>query len=239
MIVSDLILGAMLDLGILQEGEVPTPNQAASVFLRLDDWIDGIATLPLTKFAIARTTWTITSAMSYTVGVGGDINVARPVNPQDILDVGYINNNFPTPVEIIGLPLTDDVYDAIPIKTYSSPYPTDFYYKATFPLGTLIPYPIPSASLLLGVIYTRMSIPEFTAQSNTVSVPPGYRRYLRASLAAEIAPMFTADIPPELQRIIIEAEANIKRANIRLRDMPSDAVPMFHGGANSNIYTGP
>lgn len=238
---ADMITGAMFDLGLLQEGEVPTPNQQLSVMNRANDWLDGLATQSLTIYAISRNLWTITSAASYTVGTGGDINIMRPVNPAAITNIGYINNNFPNPVEIpFGTTMSDDDYAAIPIKAFSSLYPTAFYYRPTFPLGALIPYPVPSSSLLQGVIYTQSVVPEFTATSNTVSVAPGYRRYLRTSFALEVAPLFNADPSPALLKSFTDAEANVKRANERLSDMGSDAADLFSGStARSNIYTGP
>lgn len=240
MTVQDLIAGAMQDLQLIQEGEVPTASQSAAVFSKGNDWLDMLATQSLTPYAIARTTWTITSATSYTVGTGGDISVARPVNPQAITNIGYSNANFSPAIELqVGPPITDDIYASLAIKSYSSPYPVCFYYRPTFPLGTLIPWPIPSASLLTGVMYTQSALAEFTSPSQTISLPPGYRRYCRGSFAREIAPLFGATLSEELKEIIRDGEASVKRANIRLRDMTSAAAELFHGDGSSNIYLGP
>lgn len=239
---ADVITGAMFDLGILQEGEVPTQNQQEMVKSRANDWIDGLATLSLTVYEIERTVWTLTNQAIYGVGFGGDIDIARPVNPAAVANIGYINNNFPIAVEtLFDTLLTDDEYAAIPIKSFSSLYPTAFYYRPTFPLGGLIPYPIPSSAGLQGVIYTSTAVPEFTDTSNVIALPPGYRRWFRTAFAMEIAPLFNADPSPALIKAFTEAEANVKRANERLSDMGSDALGLFSGNCwpKSNIYTGP
>lgn len=238
---ADLLTAAMFDLGLLQEGEVPTANQQEMMKVRANDWLDSLPNQSLTVFSIARNVWTMTSAASYTVGTGGAINITRPVGPQAITNIGYINNNFPNPVEIpFGTTMSDDAYAAIPIKAFSSLYPTAFYYRPTYPLGTLIPYPIPSSSLLRGVIYTQQVIPEFAATSDTVSMAPGYRRYLRTSFALEVAAAFNAEPSAGLLRAFTDAESGIKRTNERLTDMGSDAADLFSGStARSNIYTGP
>lgn len=240
MTVQDLITGAMFDLGLIQAGEVPTPDQSASTFTKGNDWLDGLATQGLTPYAIGKTTWTITSATSYTVGTGGTINIVRPVNPQAIQNIGYYDGNFSPAVKVLlGQTITNDVYESLTIESFSSQYPVAFYYSPTFPLGTLIPWPIPSASLLTGVMYTQSALAEFTSLSQTISLPPGYRRYCRGSFAREIAPLFNATLSEELKEIVRDGEASVKRANIRLRDMTSDAACLFHGDGSSNIYLGP
>jgi len=238
--VLDLVTRAMFDLGILQEGEVPTPQQASDGLSALNDWIDGLAPQFLTVYAVTRTTWTLDSSTSYTVGTGGDVNIARPTSPQAIENIGYINNNFDPAVEVqLGPCLTEDAYAAIPIKDYENPYPTNFYYSATWPLGTLIPFPIPTASLLEGVIYTKTAVTEFTSLTQSVSVPPGYRRYFRTNLALEVAPVFSVQPSPVLVRMAQQSEETIKTANVRAMDMTADAVGLFPCGVKSNIYTGP
>jgi len=239
MTVTDLITRGMGDLGLLQEGEVPTPDQLTAGINAINDWIDGLAPDTLTIYAITRTLWTLTAATSYTVGTGGDVNIARPASPQAITNIGYVNNNFSPAVEVqLGPCLTDDAYAAIPIKTYTNPLPTAFYYSATNPLGTLRPWPVPSASLLQGVIYTRTAVTEFTSVTQTVSVPPGYRRYFRTNLALEIAPVFAAQPSPVLIKNAMDSAQAIKTANVRPMDMTSDAARLFHGGAKPNLYTG-
>lgn len=239
MIVNDLITRGMFDLGLLQEGEVPTAQQALDGFNALNDWIDSLGPDTLTIYTVTRTTWTITTAASYSVGTGGDINIARPISPDRIENIGYVNNNFPTPVEIqLGPCLTEDAYALIPIKTYSVPYPTNFYYSPTFPYGTLIPFPIPSSAGLLGVIYTKTAISEFTALTQTVSVPPGYRRFFRSQLAMELAPVFDVQPSAALVRIASLSEQAVKTGNVRPMDMTSDAANLFRGGPKPNIYTG-
>lgn len=238
MTVTDLVNRAMQDLGLLQEGEVPTADQAQLGMDAGNDWIDSLAPDFLTIYAITRTLWTITSATSYTVGTGATISVARPVNADAIDNIAYLNNNFTTPQETnLGPCLTEDAYAAIPNKSLSSPLPTYFYYSPTWPTGTLIPWPIPSSSLLQGVMYTRTAITEFTSLTQTVSVPPGYRRYFRTRFALELAPAYAAEPSPVLVKNAREAEMAIKTANVRPSDLSSDAAYLFPGGSRYNIFT--
>lgn len=239
MTVLDIITQSMFDLGLLQEGEVPTADQAQIGLDAGNEWLDSLADDFLTVYAIARSTWTLTAATSYTVGTGGDVNIARPVNAQAIENIGYINSNFTPAIETqLGPCLTEDAYALIPIKTYTNPYPTNFYYSPTWPLGTLKPWPVPSASLLTGVLYTRTAITEFSALTDVVSVPPGYRRFFRARFALEVASAYAAEPSAALIKKATEAERSIKTANVRMVDMATDAARLFSGGPKPNIYTG-
>jgi len=89
MTVSDLITASLQDLRVLQVGETVSANDAAFALDRLNDWINGLANEGLTVYAQARTTWTISTAASYTIGVGGVINCVRPTGPMDVTNIGF------------------------------------------------------------------------------------------------------------------------------------------------------
>lgn len=244
MTVLDLITRALMDLKVYQPGETVSNDDAASGLVTLNDWIDALATEGLTIFTVTRTTWAIVSGTSsYTIGAGGVINVARPMNPQAIENIGYQDTSL-TPVQEVqlGPVLTEDQYAAVPVKTLQAVYPAAFYYNPTFGssgLGLLRPLPIPTSSTLQGVIYTPTPVSEFAALTDTVSLPPGYRRFFRTNLAKELGPEFDAQLSPDLQQAAVDSKANIKRTNIRLVDLScGDAALLFGGGGPSNIYTG-
>lgn len=238
MTVLDVVTRAMFDLGVLQEGEVPTPDQATECLNALNEWIDGLTPDTLTVYTVTRSTWTITTATSYTVGTGGAVNIARPNSPNDIEHIGYVDNNFSPAQESLLTLLSDDEYASIPQKTLTSALPTSWYYNPTYPLGTLHPFPVPSSSNLLGVIYTRTAVTEFSALTDTVSLPPGYRRFFRSNLALEISPIFNAQPTPALVQMAQESAQRIRTANVRPSELSSDAAALFHAWPWYNIYTG-
>ena len=242
MTVADLITAALFDLGILQSGEVPTSDDQSFAFARLNDWIDSLKTEDLSVFSVTRTLWTLSTAASYTIGSGATINVDRPVNPASIQNIGYINNAVTPAVELLcGLPMTEDSWDAIVIKSFQSSYPTNFYYQPTFGasgFGAIYPWPIPTASALQGVIYTQAPVSEFATVNDVISLPPGYRRFFRTNLAMELGPSFDVTLSPALVNASAESKAAVLRTNYRLVDMTSNAWGLFNGmRTRSNIYT--
>jgi hypothetical protein len=242
MTVSELITASMQDLRILQVSETASANDAAYALARLNDWINSMATEGLTIYGQARTTWTISTAASYTIGAGGVINCARPTGPMGITNIGFQDTSVSPTIEYnLGTALTEDAYAGIAQKALTSVYPQAAYYNPTFTsgLGLIYLWPIPTSTTLQGVIYTPVPVSEFTAISDTISLPPGYRRFLRTGLAKEIAAAFDAPLTPDLQQAAMESKADIKRANQRLSDLSSGVAGLLFGGAGPhyNIYS--
>jgi hypothetical protein len=231
--IGDVITASLQDLGLVSASESPSADDSALALSRVNDWIDGLATQNLTVYTNARTTWTITSGKtSYTVGTGGDVSCTRPIAPTDILNIGYQDTSV-SPVQeyLLGRPLTEDGYAALTPKSLTATYPQYWYYNPTFAssLGTLTPWPVPTSSTLQGVIYTPVPVTEFTGLTDTILLPPGYRRYYRTSLALELAPSFSVVPSPGLQQIANEAATEVKRSNQRLMDLSLDRVTWIGG----------
>ena len=242
MTVSELITASLQDLRVLQVGETVSANDAAYALARLNDWINGLATEGLTVYSQARTTWTISTAASYTIGAGGVINCARPTGPMGVTNVGFQDTSVSPTIEYnLGPLLTEDAYAGIAQKALTSVYPQAMYYNPTFTsgLGLIYLWPIPTSTTLQGVIYTPVPVAEFAAISDTISLPPGYRRFLRTGLAKEIASAFDAPLTPDLQQAAMESKADIKRANVRLLDLSSGVAGLIFGGSGPhyNIYS--
>lgn len=240
MTVADLILRALQDLELVGGGgDVGDPDDVQLAFDRLNDFVDDLQNEGLLVYSFTRTTWTITSlTASYTVGIGGTVNVDRPLSPADVANVGYVDTNVTPSFEVLlGPPLTEDAYQGIPFKAMTGIIPAAFYYNPTLPVGTLKPFPIPTSSTLLGVIYTPVVVSEFTSIFNTIVVPSGYRRFFRNQLTIEIASAFGRTPPPAVVEAARDSRAKIKRTNERLVDISFD-VALTGGGRGGNIYTG-
>ena len=242
MTVQQLITASLQDLRVIQTGETASSEDSSFALERLNDWINGLATENLTVYTITRTIWTLSTAASYTIGTGGAVDVARPTGPLSIENIGFQDTSVsPTMEYNLGPVLTEDGYAAIAQKALTSVYPQNWYYKPTFAagLGVLIPNPIPTSATLQGVIYTHTPVSEFSALSETIALPPGYRRFLRLGLAKELSSAFDAGLTPELQVSANQAKSDIKRANMRLSDLSSGVSGVLFGGAGPhyNIYS--
>jgi hypothetical protein len=238
--IGDVITASFQDLGLIAAEETSTAADSALALSRVNDWIDGLATQGLTVFtANTRTTWTLVSGTtSYTVGTTGTIACSRPVSPSDIVNIGYEDTSVsPAEEYLLGRPLTQNQYAALTPKSQTATYPQCYYYDPTFAssLGTLTPWPVPTASNLLGVIYTPTPVTEFSALTDTILLPPGYRRFYRTSLALELAPSFSVIPSDTLRSIARDAETNVKRSNVRLSDLSLSDVGWIGGESNGTL----
>jgi len=238
--IGDVITSSLQDLGLISAGETPSSDDSALALSRVNDWIDGLATQGLTVFTTnTRTTWTLVSGTtSYTVGTTGTVACSRPVSPDQIVNIGYQDTSVsPTQEYLLGRPLTDNAYAELTPKSLTATSPQFWYYEANFTLslGTLIPWPVPTGSGLEGVIYTPTPVSEFSALTDTILLPPGYRRFYRTSLAIEMAPSFSVIPSPVLQKIAIDAETDITRSNSRMSDLSLSGVSWIGGGSGSSL----
>jgi len=235
---ADLGTLALRRLGYLAAAETPASADAAHVYQTLQLLINGMATERLTIHEVVRTTWAIAANDGvYTVGPSGDVNIVRPMVVQGI---NFIDTSQDPDLEIGMGPLTDDAYEAIPQKALTATYPRYAYYNPTYGstgLATITLWPVPTGTTLQGCLYAPTAVTEPSSTSATIFLPPGYLRYLRDTLALEIAADFDAVPSSELVRGAALAAADVKRSNIRLADLAVDTA-LTPRSRPSNIYTG-
>lgn len=229
---------ALRRLGYLAAGETAASEDAAHVFQTLQVLIGSMATERLTIHEVTRTTWSITANDGvYTVGPTGDVAIVRPMFVQTI---NFIDTSQDPDLELpLGL-LTDDAYAAIPQKSLTAVYPAYAYYNPTFGangLATITLWQIPTSTTLQGCLYHPTAVVEPSSSAATILLPPGYLRYLRDTLAIEIAGDFDAIVSQDLRDSAATATADVKRSNIRLADLSIDTA-LVSRDRKANIYTG-
>lgn len=235
--VLDVVADAMSDLGILAPGEVPATDDVTSGMRALNRLVDQWAADRLMIYTQTRTTWNLTSNdETYTVGLGGDVNVARPVH---INHVTYYDTADSVLVEHELVQMTDAAYALQKVKAQTNNTPTICYYNPTYPLATLTLWPVPQSTTLVGVLYAPEAVAEFTDSSTVLVLPPGYRRMIVKNLALEIAPSYGQEAGASVQQAAAESMAVVMRANRHISDLsfPPDAL-IPSSRKFYNIFTG-
>lgn len=239
--VLDLSTAALQDLGVLAANESPPAADANYCLSTLNRLVDQWAAERLMMYAVTRSTWAITSGDgSYTIGSGGNINIPWPVYVQN---VQFVDESTDAPyTEYPMSMLTDDAWAAVPQKDLESNLPTCWYLDRAYALGlgNLRLWPIPTNSDLVGVIYAATQVSEFTALTQTVYLPPGYRELIVTALAARIAPAFNqTGMVPALNDVADKAKRIVKTSNTRILDMSFDSAVLPQGGRYYfDIYSG-
>lgn len=236
--VLDLITASLQDLGVLAEGEVPSAAASSDALSALNRILDQQASERLMVYKVTRTTWSITANDgTYTVGSGGNVNIAWP---QFIQHVNFIDTSQDPDLEIPMTPLSDDAWAAVHQKSLTSPFPSCWYFDRNFAtgLGTLNLWPVPTSANLSGALYAATQVSEFAAITDTVYLPPGYRDMLVSALAYRLAPSYgRADMLPALKELRDEARRIVKNANSPVMDMSIDAGALPSRGPVYSIYS--
>lgn len=236
MTVQDICTQALEELGVIAAAQVPTAEDSDYALRRLNRLCDRMKIEGLMRpYPQTRTTFALGAIPtgSSTVGAGGDFNVARP----PFIDyVAFYDTTVSPIMEMpLGEPVTDQAYAAIPLKTLTSTYPALAYYNPTFPLGTLKTWPVPTIGTLVGVIYAPSALAEFSALTDVISIPPGYRDFFVTQIALMLAPGFRKTPSPELVRMAAAAKSSVQAANVRQSDLGMDAGALV-GGDRADVF---
>lgn len=165
---------------------------------------------------IAQSPFAITvSDGSYTVGAGGNINIARPAQISKITWLPSGSN-----LELPMYNLSDDEYESWPDKVTTG-QPVAWNYKNAAALGTLYVLRPPSSAGSL-VLYTPSLFTVYTAGANTVTLPDGYDEAIRATLALRYLAEFgylgakmDGIVLEEVRKTARDAKAIVRRLNFR------------------------
>lgn len=214
-------------LNVFQPSEaVPGADaQAALGWLNrmVSSWAQQTWTIP----SIARTVKPLTSGKGgpsnpYTIGIGGDINIAKPANQAAISAVGLLLGASTPPVEIPRGYMTDDGWQSTQIKDLTNSLFTDLYYSPTSPLGTIQLWPVPLDATNSLVLYVLQTLTRFVDLTSLYEVPEGYEDALVYNLARRIAKPWGGVLDAEDIAMATSSLSLIKRSNLRLTDLPNE-----------------
>jgi hypothetical protein len=229
----DIITGALRLIGVVAEGESPSPESAADALSAMNQMIESWNTERLSVFATEDQvfSWPAT-AISRTLGPTGDFVGNRPIM---IDDSTYFKD--PTTGVSYGLKLINQQqYNGIALKTVQSTYPQVMWVNMTYPDIEMYIYPVPTRVLEFHFVSVeQLSRPAILATNLTF--PPGYLRAFRYNLACELAPEFGVEPSRQVQRIAMTSKRNLKRIN-NPDDLMSIPYSIVGNRQRYNIYAG-
>ena len=203
--VLDVITKAMIHIGALASGETPNANEAQDGLDAFNDVIDTWALENLMVYGSETAlVYTIAGQARYTVGIGANWSVSRPV---DNLDYAYCTvQGVDYPMEV----WTQAEYDAVPLKTQQQTIIQRIAYINEYPLGVAYLWPTPLSAVPVKLSY-RQLLTYADSVGQVVAMPPGYVRALQYAVAVELTPQYGGAIDVSTQAR--STMAKIKRAN--------------------------
>lgn len=230
---TDLARKSLRTIGAIGQGVRMSPNDIQVSFEAANDMIDAWAAQRLTIFQTLLKTFALVANMGgpsnpYTIGVGGDFNVPRPV----FISVATMQVLTTTPPFKIGLDiLEDDEYANLTIPNLASALSEAMYYNGKFDtsggsagLGEIFLYPVPNGQQPVELVlqlptpmtgFADLDITDY-------SFPPGYAEALRYQLAKRLAVEFGKTMSPENQQLAIDTFAVIQRPNAKVPNLRCD-----------------
>lgn len=189
---SDIIKAALRSIGAYDPNEQPTAAEMQQSLFTANQMLDSWNAQRLMIYAINRVVLNpLTLKQTYSVGPGGDFNIARPPK---IARVSVINIPSSTQPYEMPIPmLNEQEWQAIPVKNTVGALPINVWDDNQFPLRNLNFWPIPNVAINFA-IYPWQQLSLFADLNVSLyAFPPAYLRAIKFSLALELAPEFPGD----------------------------------------------
>ena len=215
--VLDLITLSLKKARVLGTGDILSDEDAQTSLdtfnLMLDSWsLDKLFVYVETLYP-----FTLTGAGSYTVGIGGDLNIDRP---SKLVSAYAQINGVSYPMQILD---NGEQYDNIRLKGLSQAWPACVWYQQSYPLGTLFFYPLGASQC-----YLRFTTPlqQFPALNTPIALPAGYKKAIVDAGAVELAQANNTEISPLVVQSAANAIARLKRQNSQPATRSVDATAL-------------
>lgn len=231
--VNDLITLVLKDAGVFGVGQTPLAEDVNDTMARCNMMLASWNRKRWLVYHLVDTIVPSTGAQSYSVGTGGDINIARP----DQIEAAYFR-------QVNIQPLQPD-YPLIPVMSYEDysrislkqlqAFPQYYFYDSGYPLGRLYVWPIPQANLYEVHILTKDVLTQFTSLNQSFNLPPEYQALIHYNLVVRTRAAYRLPPDPAFVALAEDAIAVVTAANTQIPrlSMPAD---LFRRG-NYDIYS--
>ncbi len=138
----NLINGSHRLINTIQQGESLTADDMQVSLESLSGMIQSWSNDRLMVYSVTEYVFPITGKQSYTLGLGGDWDVPRPMKVEEAY--ARLQPNSPQQLDIAMQPLTVAQWSGIAVKNTPSTFPFAFYDDRSYPLRTINLFPIPN-----------------------------------------------------------------------------------------------
>lgn len=229
----DVVTTAMRRINVIEPGENPSADEAATGLESLNDMIDAWSIERQMLWAVQRLVFPLTAGkQSYTVGVGADFDIPRPARIDRMGILSYANAAQPMelPIEM----LTNADWNLVPVKNIAASLPQQVWDDQGFPWRTLSFWSIPSGEIAVSaILYVWAILSQFQDLATDYEFPPGYADALKWNLAFRLSGEYGGFIPPQVQQMAVESRARIKSINTPLIDLRCDDALV---GVGKKVY---
>jgi hypothetical protein len=233
----DIITLALKTANVVGVGQTPAAEDTNDAFNLLNMLLAQLQRRRYFVYQLVTTSKQATGAQSYTVGPGGDFNVARPAK----IESAYFRllTTGPQPVDYpLEILRSQEDYNRIGLKSLNA-FPRYAFYDMAYPLGNLFVWPIPNNQYTV-FISTMLQLQQFQTINDTISLPLEYEAAIYWNLVPELW-TFYGIVPDQLteERVIKKAAASldiIEEANAQIPQLAMPAALKSPSVGWYNIY---
>jgi hypothetical protein len=206
----EIVRRALQTIGKLGASEPLSDDLAKDAFDTLNEMVDNWRTQRLLVSNLTRISHVLTAGTTaYTIGPGGDIDVARPYGIKYAAVVDTDNEDLRRHVYV----LDADDFAREPYAATDTTRVGRLYYEPDHPLGIIhVPESGSNATL---IIHALMGLSGFADYTTEYTLLPGYLKALRYNLALQLAPAYGLEPTRFVYDQAREAIGDIKRINQR------------------------
>lgn len=234
----DIIQQAMKDAGVLGVGQTALAEDTADALSRLNMLIAQWRRKRWLVYHLVTYSVACAGQQSFTIGPTGNINITyRP----DRIESAFIRQtNVPTnqvDFPLVLLPARED-YNAITLKTLAA-LPNYLFYDSGYPLGTLYPWPVPTANIYTLYVSIKAVLASFATLTQEIALPEEYHGALLYTLAVRLRSMYRLPSDPGLLALQTDALNVLRKANAQIGRL-SIPIELHQGGVYnpfSDSYT--
>lgn len=230
----DLITLSLKSAGIVGVGQTAMAEDANDACQMLNDMIAQWQRKRYLVYHLVEQSFTANGAQSYTVGPGGNFNVAeRP----SIINAAFARQTVSSNPNQIDYPLdilpSRETYAQIALKSLQS-FPQWAYYDAGYPTASFFVYPVITGQFDIHIIYPAL-LQQAVQLSDNITVPPEYREALRYNLTVRLAAGYGLAISPGVAALAKSSLQTMRTANAQIPTMGMPQALM--GGGHYNIFS--
>lgn len=221
--VAELISLALLDSGVIGQGQTASAEDTNNAFRRLNMMLSQWQRKRWLVYHLIDVSLTSTGAQSYTIGTGGNFNTPRP----DRLEAAFFRQIAGSGVQQIDYPLdliqSREDYNNIALKTMGT-WPSAIFYDSAYPLGNIYVWPVPAASLYAIHLTLKQPLTQFATLVETINLPPEYEAALHYNLCTRLRPAYQLAPDPSITALAVDSLNVIRNANTQLATLKMPAA---------------
>lgn len=234
--VTDFLNLALIDSGVLGQGQVAQAEDIQNAFVRVNYMIAQWNRKRWLLYNLTDVSVTTTGAVTYTIGPGMNFNTPRP----DRLENGcFLRQIASSGVQQIDYPLqllsSREDYNRIRLKTMGT-WPSIIFYDSNWPTGTVYAWPVPAANQYELHVLVKHQLTAFATLVETINLPPEYEAALSYNLQVRLRVAYRMPADPSMIALAKDSLNVIRNANIQV---PTMKMPPSVIGAQRayNVYS--